>query len=94
LKEKVDGDIRITITDAYGEKICDLDGKNNAGLNCVTWDLRKPPTDEERREQSRFSRFRRPQGTLVSPGNYLVILEIGDNTLKKRFEILPLPDLD
>jgi photosystem II stability/assembly factor-like uncharacterized protein len=94
LKENVSGDIRITITDAYGEKICDLDGKKKAGINCVTWDMRKPLTDEEKKAQDRFARFRRPQGKLVSPGGYLAILEIGEFKLKKKFKILPMPDLD
>jgi photosystem II stability/assembly factor-like uncharacterized protein len=94
LKENVSDDIRITITDAYGEKICDLDGKKKTGINGVIWDMRKPLTDEEKKAQDRFARFRRPQGKLVSPGDYLAILEIGEVKLKKKFKILPMPDLD
>ncbi len=94
LRENVSGDIRITITDAYGEKICDLDGKKKAGINCVIWDMRKPLTDEEKKAQDRFSRFRRPQGKLSSPGDYLAILKIGEVKLKKKFKILSMPDLD
>lgn len=94
LRENVSDDIQITITDAYREKICDLDGKKKAGINCVIWDMRKPLTDEEKIAQDRFSRFRGPQGKLSSPGDYLAILEIGEVKLKKKFKILSMPDLD
>ena len=94
LKENVSSNIQIKITDAYGEKICVLDGKNKAGINCVIWDMRKPLTDEEKKAQNRFARFRRPQGKLVSPGDYLASLVIGEVKLKKKFKILPMPDLN
>jgi photosystem II stability/assembly factor-like uncharacterized protein len=91
LKNKSDEKVKVTITDPYGKEINSLKGKAEAGINSVVWNMRARLTKEEREQaQARTGRFRRPQGKLMPPGEYVIILEIGDKKLTHKAQILQM----
>jgi hypothetical protein len=95
LKQETEKKVSLKIVDAYGDKVVGKSGKKKAGINSVHWELRKPYTKEEKeRATSRYERFRMSQGKLVSPGDYIAILEIGELVLQKKFKILPNPEIE
>jgi len=56
--------------------------------------MRRPYTKEEKEKaRSKFERLRMAQGKLVPPGDYIAVLEIGERTLQKKFNILPMPGI-
>ena len=75
MKEKV----KITISDPNGKIINKLEGKANAGINSMIWDMRRQPTKEEAAQMRR-----RRRGILVPPGEYVVTLEVGDKKLTQK----------
>lgn len=89
LKNDVPTDASITITDPYGEEINTLKGTAKAGVHKVVWNMRHKPTEEEL-EQRRLSpfRFRDPAGKLVIPGEYVVVLKVGEKKLTRKAKIL------
>lgn len=95
LKQDAAQKVTVTITDAYGGKVVSLNGKKKAGIQSVRWQLRKPYTKEEKEKAtSRFERYRMAQGKLVSPGDYIAVLEIGEVKFQKKFKILPVPGMN
>ena len=69
--------VKLTIIDANGETIRELEGPGEAGTHQVVWDLRYPPpfvAEEGQQQRSRFFR-RTPRGPRVLPGTYAVRLE-------------------
>lgn len=82
LKNKVNERINITITDPYGQEIAKLEGKTNAGINTVVWDMRRRM--ERREEVAQIRRSRDVLAQLVPPGEYVIILEIGDKKLTQK----------
>jgi photosystem II stability/assembly factor-like uncharacterized protein len=79
LKDKTEENIEISVLDPSGQVIRKLQGKNKAGLNRVLWDMRgaPPPRQEgQRRWQGR--------GALVDPGEYTVVLKVGDKQLTQK----------
>ncbi|MEM7227477.1 MAG: PDZ domain-containing protein [Planctomycetota bacterium] len=72
---------RLTITDATGRVIRELDAPRNAGVNSVNWDLR-----ERRRPGSR-----RRVGPRVEPGHYGVVLEIDNERLVTSVHVIGDP---
>lgn len=89
LKNDVPTDASITITDPYGEEINTLKGTAKAGLHKVVWNMRHKPTEEEL-EQRRLSpfRFRDPVGKSVTPGEYVIVLKVGEKKLTRKAKIL------
>ncbi len=72
-----------------------LSGTKNAGINSVQWQLRRPYTNEEKEKAtSRFARRQMAEGKLVSPGDYIAVLEIGGVKLQIKFKILPVPGME
>lgn len=79
LKDKSGEDIEISVLDSSGQVLRKLPGKNEAGLNRVLWDMRSapPPRQEgQRRWQGR--------GALVDPGEYTVVLKVGNKELTQK----------
>jgi hypothetical protein len=66
-------EVTITIEDAKGRKIRELDGTNRPGLNRVIWDLRPEP-----RETISESRGGDDQPIYVPAGEYTVKMKYGD----------------
>ncbi|NND44210.1 MAG: glycosyl hydrolase [Xanthomonadales bacterium] len=62
----------LTISDAEGNKIRDIEGPAKAGFHRVAWDLRYPDADAWTEEP--VSAYARVGGPLVRPGNYRVSL--------------------
>lgn len=87
LKDEVGEDVQILITDPLGEEINSLRGGKEAGMHRVVWDMRARPAqgDEEP------ARPRRP--SLVEPGEYIVVLEIGDKKMVQKALVRKMPDV-
>jgi len=83
LKDEVKGKIQVIIQDLMGEELVTLEGGTQAGLNRVVWDMRRQLTKEEMEQMEDSPRRRRRQGELVAPGEYVVVLQVGDKTLKR-----------
>jgi photosystem II stability/assembly factor-like uncharacterized protein len=79
LKDEVKEKVKITIADSDGKIISRLEGEANAGINSVIWNMRRQPTKEEAAQM-----WRRRRGILVPPGEYVVILEVGDKKLTQK----------
>ncbi len=92
LRNKVDERVDITITGPYGKEINSFKGRTKAGINKVFWNMYQKPTEEEVEEyRKRTGRKGTPRGVLVSPGEYLVVLEIGDKRLTRKAIIRKMP---
>ncbi|MCK4557039.1 MAG: hypothetical protein KAU47_05935, partial [Candidatus Aminicenantes bacterium] len=78
LKNKV-REVKITVTDPSGKVLSRLNGRTEPGINRVLWNMRIQSTEEQPSRVQR--RWRRP---LADPGEYVVILEVGETTLKGK----------
>ena len=85
LKKDVSEKVQITIMNSMGEEIKKLGGKQKAGLHKIVWNMRKQ-APKRQAGQPRASRT-----PLVSPGEYAVILEIGEKKLKQKALIRKMP---
>jgi len=91
LKDEAEDGVQVTVKDLLGKEITTFKGGTKAGLNRVMWDMRRQLTKEEMDRMSGSSRFRRQQGELVSPGEYVVVLHAGDTVLQRIAEIREMP---
>jgi len=91
LKEEDKEDVKIAIEDSSGQKIAELAGTKEAGINRITWDLKynvpAPPGEEADR------RFR-AQGPFVLPGKYTVKLTAAEQELTQVLEVEGDPRID
>ncbi|MFC2160616.1 WD40/YVTN/BNR-like repeat-containing protein [Acidobacteriota bacterium] len=85
LKNDQSEDVNIKIIDPFGEEIRSIKGSSKAGLQKVVWDMRGGSGDSQA-GQSRFRRI-----PMVSPGEYLVVLQIGDSKLTQIATIRKMP---
>jgi photosystem II stability/assembly factor-like uncharacterized protein len=86
-KEKV----KITVTDAAGALVRELDGPKEAGLNRTSWDLRyERPVKPEPGEPSFL---RRARGPWVLPGRYTVKVAVGDREASQTVTVEEDPRL-
>jgi len=88
--------VTVRITDAFGEEYASLDGKGDAGLQTVVWDFRRTTpapgsTPPPAGATPAPPQMRGPR--LAPPGEYVVVLEVGDRKLTKRTVVRPAPDL-
>jgi len=81
LKEKAKDKVKVTITDLAGKVLQEIDGKGEAGLNTVIWDMR-PRREKEGLADEEFWAWRR--SPLVEPGEYAVILEASGRKLTQK----------
>jgi len=79
LKNQAAHKVDIKITDLTGNLLCNLEGSSKPGINKVEWDMRSMPSDEQRAGMGRWAR-----GELQDPGEYLVVMEIGDKRFERR----------
>jgi len=70
LREEIKEKVKISLCDAAKNLLRELEGPGKAGLNRVSWDMRKTGGG-------------RP-GPKVEPGNYLVVLEASGKKLEQR----------
>jgi hypothetical protein len=82
-KEKV----KITVKNAAGELVRELDGPKETGLNRTSWDLRhEAPIPPDPDTPSFLGPIR---GPLVPPGSYTVTVAAGSRTASRSVEVRP-----
>jgi len=84
LKSKADekSKVKIVILDKDGKLVREIDGKNEAGINRINWDLRyaaaAEPTEEQREAMAQGFETG-PRGPAVEPGEYTVKVSVDSN---------------
>jgi hypothetical protein len=91
LKDKAKDKVQVLIQDLMGKEVVTLEGDSEAGLNRVIWDMRRELTQGERDRMGDSPRMRRRQGELVPPGEYVVILQVGDKKFQQVAKIRKMP---
>jgi hypothetical protein len=87
LKSAPGGDAKITIADATGKVIRNLDATKTAGINRVMWNLApNPPPGPPAAGAGGGGRGGAPQA--VEPGTYVVTLSVGGKTYTKPVSVL------
>jgi len=85
--------VSVRITDASNETVAVLDGSGAAGLQSVVWDFRRsgaaPPATRAVAVPGP-----RAQASLAPPGEYTIVLEIGDKKWRTRATVRPAPARD
>jgi len=81
LKSAATGAVKISIADATGRVVRELDGSNNGGINRVLWNLAAGG-------QGAGGGGRGGGGGAVDPGTYMVTLSVGGKTLVKPLTVL------
>ena len=87
--------VTLEVRDIDGVRIARMAGPTRAGLNRVTWNLRRPrnrrtPAAGGDRGRARFnSRF----GSRVNPGTYRVVLDVDGKTTTSRLTVIVDPEL-
>jgi hypothetical protein len=107
LAEEPEGEVKIRITDASGDTVRTLEGKKEAGIKRVWWDLRgEPSTEIKLRTKPLYAdwvdlgdkRWRSaPRGrisVLVPPGTYTVTLDVGDRQYTRELQVLKDPNTE
>jgi photosystem II stability/assembly factor-like uncharacterized protein len=86
LKKQSDEKAKITIKDSSGKEVYALEDETMAGINTVFWDMRRRLTKEEEAKDAAEKWFGigNPLATLVRPGEYEIILEVGGEKLTQR----------
>jgi photosystem II stability/assembly factor-like uncharacterized protein len=79
LKEKAAAKVNIRVTDPYGKVLREINGKGEAGMNTIQWDMRVPRPQGQAPGFGGFG-----GGAMVDSGEYVVTLEIGDKTFTKK----------
>jgi hypothetical protein len=79
LKEAVEDDVTILVSDSENKIISQLNGKKSAGLNRVLWNMRPAPPEGQQGQRRFFGR-----GAMVDPGEYTVVLKIGDQEFTQK----------
>lgn len=89
LKSKAGENAKVTITDPSGQELATLEGKTNAGLNSVSWDMRRQAARQGQRpaEPVRMRQAGPPYEQWVPPGEYVATLEIGGKKLTQKIRI-------
>ena len=83
--------VSITIFDSEGNKVRELKGTENKGLNRIYWDFREEAPQPEGERQAQFG-FRRG-GLKVLPGEYTVKVKYDDQEASQTFMVKSDPRL-
>jgi photosystem II stability/assembly factor-like uncharacterized protein len=83
LKAATAGDVKISITDATGKVVRNLDGTKTAGINRVVWNLAANGSGPDRGGGGRGG-----GPPAVEPGTYLVTVSVSGKTLTKPVTVL------
>jgi len=94
LQKTPEAKVAIRITTPYGEEVAALEGKTAAGLNSILWDMRRTQGQTPQEPRQGGPPAGRGMVRLVPPGEYVVVLEIGDKKWTKRITIRKMPGLD
>ena len=94
LKSAVGGDVKISIADATGKVVRNIDGTKQAGINRVVWNLAQNPEPSEQGRGPSASSEQAPGGgrgappPTVEPGTYIVTLSVAGKTYTKPVSVL------
>ncbi|HMA53889.1 MAG TPA: hypothetical protein VKT17_05480, partial [Acidobacteriota bacterium] len=81
-KAKLDGPVKVTVAGPAGDVLAELEGKGEAGINTVSWDMR-PRRPGGKPGPDAYSGFG-GGARLAAPGEYVVTLEAGAKKLVKK----------
>ncbi|MFZ2052880.1 MAG: hypothetical protein WAU81_01665 [Candidatus Aminicenantales bacterium] len=84
------GRVSVTILDAQGKFISQLNGPDEKGLNRVFWNLREtePPTDQEQTEErGAMMFFGRSAGMMALPGKYTIKIKYEEQEASQTVEV-------
>ncbi len=89
LKEKPASGTRfsLTVVDSAGSSVQTLRGSRNKGLNAVTWNLRVQGEAPAASAPSQGRRRRSFGGSYCYPGDYTVVLELGDDRFEQALTV-------
>jgi hypothetical protein len=79
LKEPTKEDVTLQVKDSEDKVIHELKGEKAAGLNSVSWNMRPAPPPRQPGQRRLFGR-----GTMVDPGEYTIVLKIGDQEFTQK----------
>jgi photosystem II stability/assembly factor-like uncharacterized protein len=85
LKDTLDEEVKITITNAKDLEVASITGSNRKGLNRAVWGL-IPKEEQQLPDDGRDLMF---VPFYVAPGTYTATLSAGKLKVKKTFEVLP-----
>ena len=91
LKDTAEDKVRVLIKDIGGDELAALESSGEKGMNRVVWDMRRQLTKDELDRMGDPAPWRRRQGELVAPGDYVVVLQVGDKTLQGVAKIRKMP---
>ena len=95
LKNEVKDEVSVIITDPYGTELNSLKGSQKAGIHKVVWNMYRKWTKEEiEKMRERGQRISGRPGELVSPGEYVVTLQVGEKKLTQKARVRPMPDIE
>lgn len=89
LPEEAEEGASFEIRDASGEVVRTLDGPGAAGLNRVTWDLRHDPIPHDTTRYTVPNLDSGPDGPFVLPGEFMVVLRVGDERRQQDLTVRP-----
>jgi photosystem II stability/assembly factor-like uncharacterized protein len=78
LKAKTAGPVKIKVADPYGQVMAEINGKGEAGLNTVQWNMRAARPGQAGMRGGGFG------GAMVEPGEYVVTLDVGGKAITKK----------
>jgi hypothetical protein len=88
LKSAASGDVKITIADATGKVIRNMDGTKSAGINRVVWNLAPNPPQGQQGGGFGGGGGRGGAPPAVEPGTYIVTVSAAGKTLTKPVTVL------
>ena len=89
LPDAVEGGVTIEVRDASGAVVRALTGPGTAGTNRVTWDLRHEPIPHDTARYEVPNLDSGPDGPLVLPGEFTVVLTVGDELRQQDLTVRP-----
>jgi hypothetical protein len=95
LQSEVKEKVAIRITNAAGDTMAVVEGKGAAGLNSVVWDFRRAGAQRPSQGgagEAPAAAAPRMQAALAPPGEYTVVLEVGDKKLSTRATVRAAPE--
>jgi photosystem II stability/assembly factor-like uncharacterized protein len=78
LKDKIQGPVKVTVADPYGQVLAELSGKGEAGLNTVMWSMRAPRAGQPPSPPVGMA------GGMARPGEYNITLDVAGKKLTKK----------
>jgi hypothetical protein len=89
LKNKAADKVKLTVTDPYGKELASFNGPTNAGINTLIWDMRPagPRREGPGPGAGLGARSRDVLSQWIPPGEYVVVLEVGDKKFTQKARV-------